>query len=163
MSFEFRWFFFWVWNLQELSRVTFSISRRFEFFMSHDPCISLDLGKAAFLQKICTQSIFNRDFLDLPTSGAQTRNCLCLRWKSERESGESWGTYLPEPETRSEYLWRSQRISLQSSSRFGIPRWRRNLFREFCFALLRKMSSSASDWHCGIQNCFNILVMEYWS
>lgn len=33
--------------------------------------------------------------------------------------------------------------------------------REFCFALLRKMSSSASDWHCGIQNCFNILVMEY--
>ena len=34
-------------------------------------------------------------------------------------------------------------------------------FGEFCFALLRKMSSSASDWHCGIQNCFNILVMEY--
>ena len=52
--------------------MTFSISRRSEFFMSHDPCISLDLGKAVFLQKICSQSIFNRDFLDSRTSGAQT-------------------------------------------------------------------------------------------
>ena len=56
--------------------MTFSISRISEFFMSrdksHDPCISLDLGKAVFLQKICSQSIFNRDFLDLRTSGAQT-------------------------------------------------------------------------------------------
>ena len=52
--------------------MTFSISRGSEFFMSHDPCISLDLGKAVFLQKICSQSILNRDFLDLPTSGAQT-------------------------------------------------------------------------------------------
>ena len=56
--------------------MTFSISRRSEFFMSHDkshdPCISLDLGKAVFVPKICSQFIFNRDFLDLPTSGAQT-------------------------------------------------------------------------------------------
>ena len=56
------------------------------------------------------------------------------------------------------------RISLQSSSRYRNPKMAAQPVsrgREFCFALLRKMSSSASDWHCGFQNCFNILVMEY--
>ena len=42
---------------------------------------------------------------------ARARNFLCFRWKSERESGESWGTYLPEPETRSECFWRNQNLA----------------------------------------------------
>ena len=53
--------------------VTLSIEGDMNFsWVMHGPCISLDLGKAFFLQKICSQSIVNRNSLDLSTSGAQT-------------------------------------------------------------------------------------------
>ena len=123
--------FFWVWNLQELSRVTFSISRRSEFFMSHDSCISLDLGKAVFLQKICSQSILNRDFLDLPTSGAQTfsraqsASKKCFMFSVEKRAGKRGKLRDLLTGTGNEKrmsLEKSHRISLQSSSRYRYPK-----------------------------------------
>ena len=152
--------------------MTFSISRISEFFMSrdksHDPCISLDLGKAVFLQKICSQSIFNRDFLDLPTSAAHFSSAkreleifYVFGGKASGKAGKAEGPTYRNRKREVNVVGEIRESRSSPPPAIGIPRWRLNLFREFCFALLRKMSSSASDWHCGIQNCFNILVMEY--
>ena len=108
--------------------MTFSISRRSEFFMSHDPCISLDLGKAVFLQKICSQSIFNRDFLDLRTSGAQTfspaqsASYKFLMFSVEKRARKRRDLLTGTGNEKRMSLEKSHRISLQSSSRYRNPK-----------------------------------------